>query len=79
MAIVLICAETGSFPDDVHGECARCAKKIVYRPHAPQEAVRLCVSCGLSEVEAARMKGEPVNLGVTTKTVAELAAWKARN
>ena len=79
MGIVLICAETGNYPDDVPGECNECGKKIVYRPHAPKDVLRLCLGCGLSEMVAARMRGEPVNMGVTAKTLEEVAAWKARN
>lgn len=47
---VLICSPRGYFSDDVHGECADCGGDIVWRPHAPSPARRVCISCWLGHV-----------------------------
>lgn len=47
---VLVCSSRGYFSDDVHGECSDCGGDIVWRPHAPSHARRVCISCWLGHV-----------------------------
>lgn len=78
--MILVCASEGYFADDEHGSCADCGAPIVWRPHAPTEAVRLCLACVLKRMEAQQAKdGKPVTLTVTGKSLAEAVAWARRN
>lgn len=68
---ILVCMPTGASPfgDNVECPCADCGITIMYRPHAPAAATKVCVSCGTRRIEA---QSEPVTMGVTKKSIADL-------
>lgn len=33
------------FADDVRGTCCKCSVEVRFRPHAPKQPKRICMSC----------------------------------
>lgn len=73
---ILVCmpAETPSpFPDNLVGDCDRCGRKVIYRPHAPMGIPRVCVPC--IDAEALDRGG----FVVTNETLADLKwLWRRK-
>jgi hypothetical protein len=54
--VILVCAEASEYltqllPDNLFGECADCGCRVVYRPHSPQPATRICMTCAATRME----------------------------
>lgn len=64
--IIVLCAETGGFFDDIQAECGDCGKRIVHRPHIPQPAKLMCLECYL------KIAKETDRFEVTEETIKDL-------
>lgn len=72
----LVCLRVGAmrtFGDDVEAPCSRCRAMCFHRPHAPAEAVIICVQCAAPDL----LRGPPV--AVTPETLAELRSLRRRH
>jgi len=72
----LMCGPISSFADDVHTTCATCGTPIVHRPHAPADAVPMCMGCTLEAMAAE--DGPPGRFVVTEETRREVALYDAK-
>lgn len=72
VAILLVCSPVSYFVDDVRGRCADCGTDIVWRPHAPVEAVRVCLGCARVRVAA---EDEAPDVRITDATRREAALF----
>lgn len=68
---VLVCGYKGpsSFEDNMDGNCEICGREIMWRPHSPQNTVKLCIPCALKKIEEA---DEEPEMMVTEETVEEI-------
>ena len=69
--MILVCGTVSAFPDDLKGKCSGCDKDIIFRPHSPKEAVKVCIVCGVFGAIKAGVKIEDVI--VTEQTKKEVA------
>ena len=69
----LICAPTGHFADDVADRCATCDAPIVHRPHAPPNAVPICLECAAQVLE----QRPDATIEITEETRCEIALHRA--
>jgi len=77
--LVLVCSTVGFFRDDVHGECADCGGDIVWRPHTPADARRICIACFVAHTRTLpRAEQERMEVGVLPETLDEIAALAKR-
>jgi hypothetical protein len=65
---ILLCAPSSSFLDDVQGYCSQCGETIYWRPHAPSQIPRWCMSCFAVVARAGDQ------WAITAETVRELLA-----
>ena len=52
---VVICAgmhKKDQFPDNVVANCAGCGEQCVHRPHYDDDAIYICIDCGVAAVAA---------------------------
>jgi hypothetical protein len=72
--IVVICAfePAPQFSDCVEGECQACGKHIVWRPHAPEPSIKLCVPCGHEMMNMAEADGIETEVVTTPRQVEEM-------
>lgn len=75
---IVVCGPVSYFRDDVRTTCARCWAPIVHRPHVPADYERVCLSCAVSDLRAARSRGQPLESSMTPETVRELRLYHAR-
>lgn len=68
---ILVCGQKGPscFEDNMEGNCEICGREIMWRPHSPQNSVKLCIPCALEEI--AGMDEEP-EMVVTEATVRDM-------
>lgn len=68
---VLVCGNKGPsmFEDNIEGRCEWCGREIMWRPHSPQDSVKLCIPCALKEIEQLEEKPTMV---VTKETVEDM-------
>lgn len=70
--LLLVCLraeERSFFTDNITGSCADCGVAIVWRPHAPDPATRICLACARVRLT----DGQPHTVGVTKETIVEAA------
>jgi hypothetical protein len=50
---ILLCGDVTHLPDSLEAKCADCDIRIVYSPDpdVPENAVKLCIPCGLKRME----------------------------
>lgn len=69
---VLVCSTVGFYPDDVRGVCADCGGAVVWRPHAPADAKRLCITCFLGQVHVmSRQQRAELTITATPEALVE--------
>lgn len=76
MSDLLVCASRSQyFGDDIQARCARCGGPIVYRPHAPVDAVKVCMPCAGIMLD---QSSGPIEVDVTNETLTEAALYLSR-
>jgi hypothetical protein len=50
--IVCLPAEPLVLPDNVFAVCCHCGRKVQHRPYVPREVRKLCIDCGLANMDA---------------------------
>lgn len=65
----LICGSTSFYPDDRSGTCEDCRRPVVYRPHSPADAIKICLTCAHIRMQ----RGEtPSQVMITNRVREEL-------
>lgn len=59
-------SEKFSYPDNRTGPCHRCKTEVVWRPHAPEPSIKLCLDCAVAVLP------KDAVLTITEKTLQEV-------
>lgn len=68
---LVICALANTetqFTDNEYGECSECAAPIMWRPHAPKNAPKVCIACGKKAIDKDSDDGLPIDFISSEKT-----------
>ncbi len=55
------------FDDDLTGTCSKCEQEVIYRPHNPKGAIKVCFDCATKGDLLKKYK-----IGITDRTASEL-------
>lgn len=75
---VLICrlkTEPLLVADNLLGNCSKCHRLVQFRPSAPRRPPKLCDECALTDIIAAKARGEGVRTTVTRNTARDFADY----
>jgi hypothetical protein len=72
-AVMCAMADTPTpFDDNITGACDDCGAAIIWRPHAPKAAKKICLRCGMIAIAKDEAEVKEVQFLTTDKTEKEL-------
>jgi len=65
----LICQDKSTFTNNRIAYCFDCGKSVQFRPHAPKDALKICVQCAIKRMDSEI--GEP-EIFMTNESLKEI-------